>query len=164
MNTDTIRRQVDLVAEIAAANGINFDHTKPWSKITPVLRMKSVGAIGRHMGEDLSYRLDELAAVVADQLGITQDEIMSNPAVSGSNLAIWFKQKDVYQNRYVKDKPTSVMFPYQTSSGKILIRLIDWSVDEDGIPDRGNENRGRITQDWKIAPFFEHVKLNEFGY
>ena len=164
VNTDTIRRQVDLVAEIAAANGINFDHTKPWSKITPVLRMKSVGAIGRHMGEDLSYRLDELAAVVADQLGITQDEIMSNPAVSGSNLAIWFKQKDVYQNRYVKDKPTSVMFPYQTSSGKILIRLIDWSVDEDGIPDRGNENRGRITQDWKIAPFFEHVKLNEFGY
>ena len=26
------------------------------------------------------------------------------------------------------------------------------------------KRRGRITQDFKIAPFFEHVAMNEFGY
>ena len=40
----------------------------------------------------------------------------------------------------------------------------DWKIDENGVPDSGNELRGRITQDWKTAPFFEHVKDNEFGY
>ena len=70
VNQSTIRRQVDLVCEIAASAGVHFDQTKPYNKITPVLRMKSVGAIGRHMGEDLSYSLDELAQLVADQLGI----------------------------------------------------------------------------------------------
>jgi uncharacterized Fe-S cluster-containing radical SAM superfamily protein len=163
-NEHTIKRQVDLVAEIAEELGINFSQDKPWSKIIPVLRMKSVGAIGRHMGENFCYSLSELADVVAQQLGMNKEDIMYNPAISGTNLAIWFKQKDLYQNRYSKDKPTSVMFPYHTSSGTVLIRLIDWSVDEDGVPDRGNENRGRITEDWKIAPFFEHVKMNEFGY
>ena len=43
----------------------------------------------------------------------------------------------------------------------MYIRLVDWAVDEDGVPDSENEIRGRITPDWKIAPFFEHVKMNE---
>ena len=41
---------------------------------------------------------------------------------------------------------------------------MDWQVDDDGVPDRGNERRGRITQDFKTAPHFEHAKDNEFGY
>ena len=44
------------------------------------------------------------------------------------------------------------------------MRLVDWSVDVNGVPDSGNINRGRITENWKIAPFFEDVKRNEFGY
>jgi hypothetical protein len=46
----------------------------------------------------------------------------------------------------------------------MFIRLVDWSIDDDGVPDSENEFRGRITPNWKIAPFFEHVKINEFGY
>lgn len=164
VNEHTVRRQVNLVADIVAALGIDLDSTKPWSKITPVLRMKSVGLIGRHMGSDSSFNLRDLADVVAGELGLDASAILDNKAISGSNLAIWFNQKDLYRNRYAKENASSVMFPYQTKSGRILIRLIDWSVDEDGVPDRGNENRGRVTPDWKIAPFFEHVKLNENGY
>lgn len=164
VNEHTVKQQVDLFAKIASHNGIDFDSTKPWSKIPPVLRMKSVGAIGRNMGDGYAYSLDELASVVADQLSIDKDHILKGKAVSGTNLAIWETQKDGYRNRYHKEHSSSLMFEHQTSSGRIYIRLIDWSVDEDGIPDRGNENRGRVTQDWKIAPFFEHVKLNEFGY
>jgi hypothetical protein len=89
---------------------------------------------------------------------------MAQPAISGTNLGIYYEQRDLYTNRYKLDKPTSVMFSHDTTAGSVLIRLIDWSVDEDGVPDRGNENRGRITPDWKVAPFFEHVKLNEGLY
>jgi hypothetical protein len=58
----------------------------------------------------------------------------------------------------------SLLIPHETGLGRILIRLIDWSVDGAGVVDAGNPNRGRITANWKIAPFFEDVKLNEFGY
>lgn len=45
-----------------------------------------------------------------------------------------------------------------------IVRIVDWTVDDDGVPDNSNESRGRITQDFKLAPFFEHVKENEYGY
>ena len=43
-----------------------------------------------------------------------------------------------------------------------LFKLID--ADDDGVIDHDNPNRGRLTQNWNVAPFFEHVKRNEFGY
>ena len=46
----------------------------------------------------------------------------------------------------------------------MYVRLIDWEIDDDGIPDSENELRGRVTENWTIAPFFEHLKQNEFGY
>ena len=49
VNESTLKRQIDLFAEKALENNINFDTVKPYSRITPVLRMKSVGAIGRYM-------------------------------------------------------------------------------------------------------------------
>jgi len=59
---------------------------------------------------------------------------------------------------------TSYMFPYETKAGKVLIRLIDWQTDDDGVIDHDNPNRGRLTENFTIAPFFEHVKKNEYGY
>ena len=44
------------------------------------------------------------------------------------------------------------------------IKITNWSPDDSDIPDPGSKRRGRITQDFKIAPFFEHVAENEFGY
>ena len=40
----------------------------------------------------------------------------------------------------------------------------NWSSDDSDIPDPGSKRRGRITQDFKIASFLEHVAENEFGY
>ena len=59
---------------------------------------------------------------------------------------------------------TSLLFTYESSVGSFYIRFIDWSVDDDGVIDHDNPNRGRLTQNWNVAPFFEHVKRNEFGY
>ena len=44
------------------------------------------------------------------------------------------------------------------------IKITNWSPDDSDIPDPDSKRRGRITQDFKIAPFFEHVAMNEFGY
>ena len=59
---------------------------------------------------------------------------------------------------------SSYMFSYETKAGEILIRLIDWRTNDEGVIDHDNPNRGRLTPNWTIAPFFEHVKQNEFGY
>ena len=56
------------------------------------------------------------------------------------------------------------MFPYKTNAGNILVRLIDWQTNDDGVIDHDNPNRGRLTENFTIAPFFEHVKANENGY
>ena len=39
----------------------------------------------------------------------------------------------------------------------MFVRLVDWSIDDEGVPDSENEFRGRITPNWKIAPFFEKI-------
>lgn len=107
-------------------------------RIKPILRFKSVGLIGRYM-KDSSYTLPELEEqfdyYVPDA---TKVDIIESP--NHAVLANFYELDDMY------------------------IRLIDWEADEDGIPDSDNEFRGRVTEDWKVAPFFEHLKQNEFGY
>ena len=51
-----------------------------------------------------------------------------------------------------------------TEQGPLSVRITDWNVDKDGVVNSGNLNRGRITKDWMIAPFFEDIKYNEYGY
>ena len=34
----------------------------------------------------------------------------------------------------------------------VFVRLVDWAVDDEGVSDFGNEMRGRITENWQIAP------------
>ena len=107
-------------------------------RIKPILRFKSVGHIGRYM-KDASYTLPDLEEqfnyYVVDATKV--DNIVSpNHAI----LANFYELEDMY------------------------VRLIDWEIDDDGIPDSENELRGRVTEDWKVAPFFEHLKQNEFGY
>lgn len=151
VNEFTMERQIDLFAQLAINNGINFDTTAPYNRITPVLRMKSVGAIGRYM-KDCSYSMDELIEMCEYRLGIDKSDMIKTSAGV------------VKAGPQSGEALTSYMFPYQTKAGKVLIRLIDWQTDDEGVIDHDNPNRGRLTQDFKIAPFFEHVKKNENGY
>jgi len=151
VNEFTLKRQIDLFAECALENNINFDTTAPYNRITPVLRIKSVGTIGRYM-EDCSYSIDELINLCTNQLGINADEIFKTSA------------------GVVKASPqsgevlSSYMFKYKTKAGHLYVRLIDWQIDDEGVIDHDNPNRGRLTQNFTIAPFFEHVKINENFY
>lgn len=151
VNEYIMNRQVEVFAERAIANGINFNTTPPYNKITPVLRMKSVGMIGRYM-EGVSYTIDELTEMAVYRLGIDKSDIIKTSAGV------------VKAGPQSGEALTSYMFPYETEAGKVLIRLIDWQTDDDGVIDHDNPNRGRLTENFTVAPFFEHVKKNEYGY
>lgn len=153
LNEHCIKRQIDLFVNTAIKLGINFDTTAPYSRITPVLRMKSVGLIGRNQGNEHSISMHELAKLASEQLGIPYETIISSTATAGVVKAGSYGEAE-----------TSLLFPYQSAAGKIFIRFIDWSVNDDGVVDHDNPNRGRLTENFTVAPFFEHVKLNEFGY
>ena len=151
VNEYIMNRQLEVFAERAIANGINFNTTPPYNKITPVLRMKSVGMIGRYM-EGVSYTIDELTDMAVYRLGIDKSDIIKTSAGV------------VKAGPQSGEALTSYMFPYETEAGKVLIRLIDWQTDDDGVIDHDNPNRGRLTENFTVAPFFEHVKKNEYGY
>ena len=150
INEFTLKRQIELFADLAAKNNINFDTTPPYNRITPVLRMKSVGTIGRHM-KNSSYTMDELIDLVEYQLGVNKNEMIQTSA-------------GVVKAGPTMEALTSMMFKYKTKAGTVLVRLIDWQTDDEGVIDHDNPNRGRLTQNWTVAPFFEHVKRNEYGY
>lgn len=128
VNEHCIKKQYDL-----------FSNFKP--RVKPVLRFRTMAPLGRHMGKQYTYDLEEFKSVVCSQLKVSDDYINNNlKNAKNSFSGLIFEMPDAY------------------------IRLVDWSVDDDGIPDKGNESRGRVTEDFQIAPFFEHVKQNEFNY
>lgn len=106
--------------------------------IRPILRYKNVGQIGRHSldrSETHSWR--ELVGLVSKATGVDESFILGHPA--GDH---------------------DVLFPHKGS----YIKITDWAPKGSQIPAPGSLRRGRITEEWTIAPFFEHVKENEFGY
>jgi len=111
-------------------------------KIPPVVRLRTIATIGRSMGNDHTYDFNEFQEIVCEQLGITKKYLLDNETVG------------------IRNNIEGFVFKHNN----IIVRLVDWKVNDEGIPDFGNEVRGRITEDWKIAPFFEHVKENEYGY
>ena len=153
INEKTIREQVNTVVFCAKQAGVRYFN----KRVPPVLRVKTIAPIGRHMKSVHSYTFNDLLEVTSQQLNLSVDFIKSYPVLSGSN-------KLEYLKRNKKQLSRSYAFPYDTEIGKIYVRLIDWTVDLDGVPDSGNTKRGRVTENWRIAPAFEHIKINEGGY
>ena len=123
-----------------------------------ICRIKNVGDIGRSMADQDNYTLEELVTLVAKQTGLSEDYIYE------------WRNKPIYQN----DEPEvdSFMFPMNPESeGKFMhksgvwFKIANWKGDEgQDIPLRNNTRRGRLTPEFNVAPFFEHVKMNEGGY
>lgn len=153
VNEHSLKEQIDLVARSAIKVGVHFDRDRPWSKVTPILRMRSVGMIGRYMeGSSCSY--DDMVQLLAKTLDRPVEQIMQHSMTPGKIL---LELEDDGGER-------SALVPVETEAGRVLVRLVDWSTDDDGVPDAGNPHRGRLTKDFRIAPFFEDIKANEFGY
>ena len=114
-----------------------------------VLRFRNVGQIGRFsLGQKNNYTFDDLITIAANATNKSPEWIKTWNSVEG------------YDEEY------NLLFPLDESKKRstVWIKLTDWSPSIGQIPDPGSIRRGRITQDFKLAPFFEHVKLNEGGY
>lgn len=111
------------------------------TKIPPVVRLRTIATLGRSMGDEHTYEFEDFKKVVQQQLGITEQFMLDNQTEIRNNIE-------------------GFVFKYNN----VIIRLVDWKVNDDGIPDFGSEVRGRITPDFLIAPFFEHVKANENNF
>ena len=144
INDDVVERMLALYKQVNVNNVI--------------CRIKNVGDIGRSMADQDNYTLEELVTLVARQTGLSEDYIYS------------WRNKPIYQN----DEPEvdSFMFPMNPESeGKFMhksgvwFKIANWKGEEgQDIPLRNNKRRGRLTPEFKVAPFFEHVKINEGGY
>jgi len=121
-----------------------------------VIRLKNVGQLGRYsLDKDQNVTLKDMMLLIEEQLNVPFDFQNQSKNIEG----------------YIEEK--SRLFPLigksKTGNG-IWFKLTDWTELEKEGMERGLLNKekigrgGRVTEDWKIAPFFEHVKLNEFGY
>lgn len=121
------------------------------------MRIKNVGQIGRYMEDETeNMKLEDLVKLCSEQFNLPEQYIWDfykidhryagAPEICGIEFPVNQEHdpKFRYEGRWVK--------------------LTNWSTDNEvGIPDPGSTRRGRITPEWKIAPFYEHLKLNEDG-
>jgi molybdenum cofactor biosynthesis enzyme MoaA len=120
-----------------------------------MMRIKNVGQLGRYQKDtDGNIKLQGLAKLCADQFNVSEDYIWSFHGVP-------------YYNKF--NEKNTILFPLKEGN-KLLnrgrwVKITNWDTDNDGgIPDPGSKRRGRITENFKLAPFYEHTKENEGGY
>lgn len=113
-----------------------------------VMRFRNIGQLGRYMlSKEENYTYRELIKLIADAFKLDENWILSHNTI------------DKY-----KEKNT-VLFPVKKeSSSSFYIKVTDWSPPLSNYPDPNSLRRGRVTENFKIAPFFEHLKRNEFRY
>ena len=101
------------------------------------VEFRNVGQVGRYMrGKDKSenYDYEELKELI-------------------------FKKFDIQNNLLEFDG-----YSYYVQKGKIRINITDWKTVNEGFSEQTNSVRGRLTPNWTVAPFLEHIKENDGGY
>ena len=120
-----------------------------------MMRIKNVGQLGRYQKDtDGNIKLQGVVKLCADQFNVSEDYI-------------WSFHGGPYYNKF--NEKNTILFPLKEGN-KLLnrgrwVKITNWDTDNDGgIPDPGSKRRGRITENFKLAPFYEHTKENEGGY
>lgn len=98
------------------------------------LEFRNVGQVGRGMSLEKNYSFDELKQMITERFPV---------------------------KRQIED--SNYNFMYRTTRNR-YIDITNWEDATDGYGEQANERRGRLTQDWTVAPFLEHIKENEGGY
>ncbi len=114
-----------------------------------ILRFRNVGQVGRYsLEKDQNWTWDEMVDLVCNQLGVDKEWASTQNKING------YDEKNVIFFPVEPDKK------YTTS----WVKITDWSPAGSDLPDPGNNRRGRLTPNFKLAPFFEHVKKYENQY
>ena len=102
-------------------------------------RIKSIAEMGNYL-KSYTYNIDELIQIARDNFGRIQP---------------------IFEMDGHKQNNTCV-FGIDTEVGIMGGKATDWTVDDDGLPDRGSKRRGILTDKFMIEPFFEYYeKINE---
>jgi molybdenum cofactor biosynthesis enzyme MoaA len=137
-NTHVLKPLINFIVEMALKYNRKFSPIK-----YPVaFRMKSIGQMGYYM-KTQSFSLQQLAELAAEIHEIDLLEVLQGTLIDG----------------YAEER--SVIYRFNTPAGTMLGKLTDWNVDDDGIPDAGSKRRGILTEDYKIAPFFEYYQRQQ---
>lgn len=114
-----------------------------------IIRFRNVGQVGRYsLEKDQNWTFTEMVDLVCQQYD------------KDPSWAMKFNRINGYDEKNVIFFPMDETKKFKTS----WVKITDWSPVNNNLPDPGNNRRGRLTQDFKLAPFFEHVKLNENTY
>ena len=140
--------------------GVNNDAPKRFLKLlrnnnidNVSLRFKTIGQIGRHMDTKFQMGMDDLIYLVSKQLGVSVDYNKS-----------W---QDKWTFPGGKKEDDTFYFPLSEKSTRVYkgiwIKLTNWNSDGKETVLSNSRRRGRLTEDFNVAPFFEHVTENEGG-
>ena len=102
------------------------------------VEFRNVGQVGRYMrGKDTNenYDYEELRNLIFKKFNVEQPELLEFDGYS-----------------------------YYLQIGKIRINITDWKTVNEGFNEQTNSIRGRLTPNWTVAPFLEHIKENDGGY
>lgn len=115
-----------------------------------ILRFRNVGQVGRFsLDKTRNWTFDQIVNLLCTEYGVDETFAREHNKFNG------FIEKN------------SLFFPLEKLENQARttwVKATDWSPITSNFPDPGNSRRGRLTQDFKLAPFFEHVKLNENKY
>ena len=129
-NIHVVEPLIDYIVKTAEKYNIKFSPVK----FPVMIRLKSIGKMG-YFRDTYTYTLNEMKNIVQD--------------LHGKNIE-FVNMIDGHLER------RSLMYKFKTRVGTMLGKITDWTVDDDGVPDSGSERRGIITDNYKIAPFFEY--------
>lgn len=114
-----------------------------------IIRFRNVGQVGRYsLEKEQNWTWNEMVDLVCKQYGKDTTWAAKWNRINGC------------------DEKNVIFFPMdETKRMKTTwVKITDWSPTNSSFPDPGNHRRGRLTQDFKLAPFFEHVKMYENVY
>jgi molybdenum cofactor biosynthesis enzyme MoaA len=114
------------------------------------LEFRNVGQIGRYsLNKDQNYSREEILLMLSKIFGFDPES-------------------DTWKQSLIENDSYSCYFALEPAKARLCkttgIRVTDWSKMDQGYPAQDNLKRGRLTQNFSIAPFFEHLKENENGY
>ncbi len=129
-NVHIIEPLINYIVETALKHNIKFSPTK----FPVMIRLKSVGKMGFYK-DTHTFDIHELKDIVTNLHG---------PGIEFIDTIDGHLEK------------RSLTYKFNTAAGIMLGKITDWSVDDDGIPDSGSTRRGILTDNYKVAPFFEY--------
>jgi molybdenum cofactor biosynthesis enzyme MoaA len=121
--------------------------------VPTTLNFRNVSQVGRYtLEKNENFSFVEMVRHVCDLLGYNFENAMKSNVINALE-----QERIVLFSEREKTKALG-------HKHDIWIKITDWSPPDSNFPDPDSKRRGRLTQDFRIAPFFEHVKKNENVY